>query len=103
MIRSHLQARSKKWLADLAMKRGIPGSHAMGKDQLVRSLAALRNGRRKSTKPRRSRSVAKAKGSRALRNGKHKVSARSTVRRAARHGENGNSVKILGVARSREL
>ena len=103
MSLAQLKAHSKKSLADLARRHGIHGSHAMGKDQLVRALAALRNGRRKPSKPSRSRVAAKVKASRSLRNGKHNISARSNGRHAARHTQNGSSVKILGVARSREL
>ena len=103
MSLEQLKARSKKSLADLARKHGIPGSHAMGKDQLVRALSALRNGRRKPSNANRQRRVAKAKASRALRNGKHKIAARASTRLADRHAQNGNSVKILGSSHAREL
>jgi hypothetical protein len=39
-----LRSCTKKVLADMARAQGIPGWHAMRKDQLVKALAAVRNG-----------------------------------------------------------
>jgi hypothetical protein len=101
MSLAQLKARSKQSLANLARKRGIPRSHSMGKDQLIRCLATLRNGRRKPSKPRRTRRAAKAKTA-SVRNGRHKISAR-TAGRNGRNGHNGDSTKVLGVADSRGM
>ncbi len=55
MSLEQLRARSKESLARMARRHGIPGSHAMRKEQLVKALAAATNGRRsaKTKRPRR--------------------------------------------------
>ena len=50
-----LRTRTRKALAELARQRGIPGWHAMRKDQLIKALAAKQNGVKSSSKARSSR------------------------------------------------
>jgi hypothetical protein len=47
MTREQLQAYTKRELAALARTQGLPGWHAMRKEQLVDALASTRNGKRK--------------------------------------------------------
>src|SRR2546425_9312350 len=58
-----LRTRTRKALADMARHRGIPGWHAMRKDQLIKVLAAKQNGVKSSLRVRTSRTAAPGKPS----------------------------------------
>ena len=52
MTREQLQAYTKRELAEMARDKGIPGWHAMRKQELVDALAASNGKRKKSARPR---------------------------------------------------
>jgi hypothetical protein len=80
MSPANLQTRSKKALAQLAREHGIPGWHAMRKDQLIRALSATGNGSKKPTKARDSKRPVRAKSSATVSRSNHSSSSPSSKR-----------------------
>jgi hypothetical protein len=83
MTSKQLQGRSKKELAGMARKRGIPGWHEMRKDELVEALAAQPSAK-----------VVRLDGHHSTSNGQAKAKARPKIRpqlAAARNTSNGST------------
>jgi len=81
MSLDQLRARSKSSLARMARQHRIPGSHAMRKDQLIKALSAVTNGRKVKSKRVKAKVASVKTRSHSGRVTKSKVSAHSNGRR----------------------
>lgn len=73
-----LRTCTRKALAEMARQRGVPGWHAMRKDQLVKALVAKQNGVKSSSKPRSHKRSAPSKNSEASNNHNHTPNSTSS-------------------------